>query len=146
MAIQELVDHLVWVSQAGSAVGYAPYVQRGPLPGMAAKSVIYQFAKGDQYAPNPNMTAILRAGRLRDQATYYRHDLAYGEFPTLPKNPHGFMVSINNTVFRPIALGAQEQIAVFFETDGAMIIHPDPARFFEVPILGALPDNLNYIP
>jgi hypothetical protein len=38
------------------------------------------------------------------------------------------------------------QIAVFFDSDGATIIDPDPVRFFEVPILGPLPDGLNYIP
>jgi hypothetical protein len=33
----------------------------------------------------------------------------------------------------PIARGAQEQVATFFETDGQVIIQPEPARFFEVP-------------
>jgi predicted esterase len=149
MAIQEFMDHLGWVSQPGNAVAYAPYLRRHPLSNMTPKSVIYQFAKGDQGAPNPNMTAIIRAGALTDVTTYYRHDLAYQEFPTLPKNPHGFMVNVNNMPL--IALGAQEQIAVFFDSDGATIIHPDPARFFEVPIQPIpgrplLPDGLNFIP
>src|SRR5438034_1842688 len=37
----------------------------------------YQMAKGDQSVPNPNGTAILRAGDLADRATFYRHDLAF---------------------------------------------------------------------
>jgi len=41
--------------------------------------------------------------------------------------------------------GAHEQIATFFATDGEVIIHPEPARFFETPIAGALPEGLNYI-
>jgi hypothetical protein len=45
-----------------------------------------------------------------------------------------------------IALGAQSQIAIFFASDGETIIDPDPARFFEVPIRGPLPEELNYIP
>jgi hypothetical protein len=31
-------------------------------------------------------------------------------------------------------------------SDGETIIHPEPARFFEVPIQGPLPEDLNYIP
>ena len=49
-------------------------------------------------------------------------------------------------VARDIALGAQAQIATFFASDGETIIHPEPARFFEVPIQGRLPEQLNYIP
>jgi hypothetical protein len=47
---------------------------------------------------------------------------------------------------RPIALGAQEQIAVFLATDGVTIIHPDPAGFFEVPVVLPLPEDLSFIP
>ena len=39
------------------------------LPLMPAKSVIVQFAKGDQTVPNPTATAILQAGDLADRAT-----------------------------------------------------------------------------
>ena len=111
---------------------------------MPAKSVIYQFAKGDQTAPNPSATAILRAGDLADRTTLYRHDLAYAAIPTLPKNPHTFMIATNVAAFRPIALGAQEQIAVFFST--GEIIHPKPIQFFEVPIVLPLPEDFNFIP
>jgi hypothetical protein len=45
-----------------------------------------------------------------------------------------------------IALGAQEQIATFLASDGKTIVHPEPARFFEVPIKLPLPEDLNYIP
>ena len=68
------------------------------------------------------------------------------ETPSLPVNAHMFMVSIGVTAFRDIALGAQAQIATFFASDGETIIHPEPARFFEVPIQGPLPEELNYIP
>jgi hypothetical protein len=64
----------------------------------------------------------------------------------LPINAHLFMVSIGVAAFRDIALGAQAQIATFFASDGETVIHPEPARFFEVPIQGPLPENLNYIP
>ena len=113
---------------------------------MPAKSVIFQFAKGDLGAANPNTTAILRAGDLADRTLYYRHDLARAEIPSLPMNAHMFMVSIGVAAFRDISLGAQAQIAIFFVSDGETIIHPEPARFFEVPIQGPLPEELNYIP
>jgi hypothetical protein len=146
MAIQEVLDNIEWVSQAGSPVAFAPHLRRAPLPGVPAKSVIFQFAKGDLGAANPNTTAILRAGGLADRTLYYRHDLARAEIPSLPMNAHLFMVSIGVVAFREISLGAQAQIAIFFVSDGGTIIHPEPARFFEVPIQGPLPEELNYIP
>jgi hypothetical protein len=111
-----------------------------------AKSVIFQFAKGDLGAPNPTTTAILRAGEFADRTLYYRHDLARTEIPSLPLNAHTFMVSTGVVSFREISLGAQAQIATFFSSDGQTIVHPEPARFFEVPIQGPLPEELNYIP
>ena len=110
---------------------------------MPAKSVIVQFAKGDLGAPNPNTTAILRAGGLADRTLYYRHDLARAEIPSLPMNAHMFMVSTAPAAFRDISLGAQAQIAIFFASNGQTIVHPEPARFFEVPIQGPLPEGLN---
>jgi hypothetical protein len=143
MAIQEAVENTKWVGRSGDPVAYAPHIRKIPLPGVPAKSVIVQLAKGDQSAPNPNGTAIVRAGELADRTTFYRHDLAFGANSALPKNPHAFMVSTNVLAFRPIALGAQEQIAVFLAT--GEIIHPEPSEFFEVPIV-LLPEDLNFIP
>ena len=100
----------------------------------------------DLGVPNSNTTAILRAGDLADRTLYYRHDLARTESPSLPMNAHMFMVSIGVAAFRDISLGAQAQIASFFVSDGETIIHPEPARFFEVPIQGPLPEKLNYVP
>jgi Bacterial virulence factor lipase N-terminal len=144
MAIQEVIENTKWVARAGDPVAYAPYIRKTPLPGVPAKSVIYQFAKGDQTTPNPSATAILRAGDLADRTTLYRHDLAYAAIPTLPKNPHTFMIATNVAAFRPVALGAQKQIAVFFST--GKIIHPDPSQFFDVPIVLPLPEDFNFIP
>lgn len=146
MAIQKLLDDMEWVSQAGSPVPYAAHLRKAPLRRVPPKSVIFQFAKGDLGAANPNTTAILRAGELADRTLYYRHDLARTEIPSLPPNAHMFMVSIGVAAFRDIALGAQAQIANFFASDGETIVHPEPARFFEVPIQGPLPEELNYIP
>jgi hypothetical protein len=38
------------------------------------------------------------------------------------------------------------QSCSFFASDGKTIIHPEPARLFETPIKGPLPEDLNYIP
>jgi len=146
IAIQEVVEHTQWVSRSGDPVAYTPYLRKHPLAGMPGKAVLYQFAWGDETAPNPNTTALLRAGDLADRATLYRHDLAFAENPALPKGPHSFIVSIDIAAFRAIALGAQEQIATFFASDGEVIIYPEPRRFFEVPIVLPLPENLNFIP
>jgi len=148
MEIQEYIERAEWVFQSGSSVAYAPHLRKAPLPGVPAKSVIVQFARGDQTNPNPVTTAILRAGELADRATFYRHDLASAETPTIRKNPHVFMPSRDGVdlPIRPIALGAQEQIAVFLASHGVTIIHPEPARFFEVPVVLPLPEDLVFIP
>jgi hypothetical protein len=145
MPIQEVIEHTEWVSQGGNPVAYAPHVRKAPLVGVPAKSVIFQFAKGDQVVPNPAATALLRAGDLADRTTFYRHDLAFAENPQLPTIPHGSLTRLDIPGFRAIARGAQEQIATFFSTDGAAVIHPEPARFFETPIQGRLPEDLNFI-
>jgi dienelactone hydrolase len=145
MPIQEVLEHYEWVSQSGDPMAYAPHLRKDPLAGVPAKSVIIQFAKGDQIVPNQAATALLRAGDLADRATFYRHDLAFAENPQLPTNPHGFLATLDIPAFRTITQGAQEQVATFFATDGVTVIHPEPARFFEVPIQGPLPEGLNFI-
>src|SRR5207247_11309097 len=47
MPIQEVIDHTEWVSQSGDPLAYAPHIRKIPLAGASAKSVLYQFAKGD---------------------------------------------------------------------------------------------------
>jgi hypothetical protein len=94
--------------------------------------------------PNPTTTAILRAGDLADRTTFYRHDLAPA---ALPDDPHGFLTAAagkGQLVFGAIALGAQEQIATFFGSNGTTIIRPEPAGLLEVPIALPLPEGLNY--
>jgi hypothetical protein len=138
MALQELLDRYEWVSHAGSPVAYAPHLRKAPLRGMRAKNVLYVILKGDQTAPNPTATAILRAGELADRTMYYRHDLARLDFPSVPANPHGFSIS-------SIAPEYLQLEAIFFATDGGVVIQPAPARYFEFPIVGPLPEDLNFI-
>ena len=154
--IQEYMEKRDWVNQAGNHVVYARHVRKAPLAGVPPKSVLIQFAKGDQTIANPNATALLRAGDLADRATYYRNDLAYAEDPACvpvaselcQKNPHGFVNNIahQNPLLVAIARGAQTQIAFFLASGGMEVTHPEPARFFEVPIVLPLPEALNFIP
>jgi hypothetical protein len=55
-------------------------------------------------------------------------------------------VTSPNALYRSIARGVQDQISSFFASDGNVIIHPEPHRFFEVLVVGPLPEDLNYIP
>jgi hypothetical protein len=146
MAIQAVIDHTEWVSQAGNPVAYAPHLRAAPLDGVPVKAVIVQFARGDQTVPNPTATAILRAGDLAAQATYFRADLEVaaavaataGQPPAVAaalvnplKNPHTFLTNIGHPYGRPFALAAQAQIATFFASDGALVIDPDPIGPFD---------------
>jgi hypothetical protein len=142
--IQAVLEQYEWVQQWANPVAYAPHLRTMPLAGVPQKTVLIQFARGDQIAPNPMTTSMLRAGDLADRATLYRHDLASAENPSLPKPGHGFAYVVSG--FGDISLGAQEQIATFFESDGATVIHPEPGRFFEVPVAGPLPEDLSFIP
>ena len=154
-AIQEVIENAEWVAQAGGPVAYASHLRKQPLAGVPTKSVIYQFARGDQNIPNPTTTAILRAGDLADRATFYRHDLAFAD-PTrnptgiqVPKNPHNFLFfgPFFFPVVADVAVGAQQQIAEFCASDGDLVIDPDgPGPLFEVPIIPPLPEDLGFIP
>jgi hypothetical protein len=147
MDIQKYLDRSEWAQQAGNPVAYAPYVRKHPLGGNAPKPVIFQFAKGDQTVPNPTASAIIRAGDLTGQTAYFRNDLAFAANPAISKNPHTFLTNIASPAGAPFAVGAQTQIAVFFASDGVVVIDPDGiGPFFEVPINGPLPETLNFIP
>ena len=138
MDIQLVLDRFEWVQQSGNPVSYASRIQA---------PVLFQFAKGDQTVPNPTTSAILRAGNLASRATYYRNDLTYAQNAAVGKNPHTFLTNIGNAAAAPYAVAGQQQIAAFFASNGATVIDPDGANpFFEVPITGALPETLNYIP
>src|SRR3989454_598777 len=147
IAIQEVVENTEWVSQSGNPVAYARHLRMSPLNDREPRPVIFQFAKGGQTVPNPTTTALLRAGDLADRATYFRNDLALAANPATPKNPHTFLTRINVASVAALAIGAQQQIAAFFASDGTLTIDPDGAgHFFETPITGPLPETLSFIP
>jgi hypothetical protein len=148
MEIQKVFEWREWVSQTADPVAFAPHLRMDPLPGVPVRPVLFLFAIGDQIAPNPTNAAILRAGDLADRATIYRNDLAFAEDSGVPKNPHMFMIRIDSPdpLVRQIAFAAQDQLATFLASDGAVTIHPEPSRFFEDLFDLALLEDLDYLP
>ena len=151
MAIQEVLDNTEWVSQSGNPVAYAPHLRKSPLEDIEPGPVIIQFAKGDQTVPNPTASAIFRAGDLTDRSTYFRNDLVRAARPAppnvspVPANPHTFLTNLQFPLVADLAVAAQQQIAIFFGSDGAVVVDPDGSGpFFEVPIVGPLPEALNF--
>jgi pimeloyl-ACP methyl ester carboxylesterase len=146
--LQRVFDRIEWAQQSGDGSAYAAHVRERPLAGVPAKAVLVHIATGDLTAPNPRTTEMIRAGDLADRVTYYRNDLAFAEDPArVPKNPHSWMQNFTLPgIAGQISRGGQQQVAVFFATDGALIIWPEPGRFFETPITSALPEDFFYIP
>ena len=133
--IANLIDNTEWAQQAGNPAAYAPHLTH---------PVIFQFARGDQTVPNPTTSAIMRACDLRERATLFRNDLARPAFGT-SANPHTFLTNIVGPA-APFAFAAQQQIATFFNSDGATTIDPDGAGvFFETPT-SMVPEDLGFIP
>ncbi len=147
-AIQAWNDTAIWAQAPADPVAYASHVRLAPLDGVPAKSVIVQFAKGDQTVPNPTASALIRAGALEDRATFFRNDIAFATIPGYTvKNPHTFLSNVTSATAGPLAVAAQMQIGVFLASDGATTIDPDGAGpLFETPIAGPLPEQLNFIP
>ena len=53
MDIQRVLEHTQWVLQPGDPHAYAPYLRKNLLRGVPEKSVIMQFARGDQTNSQP---------------------------------------------------------------------------------------------
>ena len=130
MGIQEMGERYEWVGEAGSPAAYAPHLRRAPLAGVSPKSVLLLIAKGDQTAPNPTTTAILRAGDLADRTLWYRHDLYYASCGSATvRNPHTFAVALDNAFFNPLARAAQDMTGRFFASGGELATVTDPRHF-----------------
>jgi hypothetical protein len=144
--IQDYLERREWAAQSGDALAYMRHVRREPLAGNLARPILFQFSKGDQTVANPTSSALIRAGALIDVTTYFRTDLAVALNRSLPRDPHTFMAGLIPATV-PFAVAMQTQIAEFFASDGANIIDPDgSAALFERPIVGPLPEVLNFIP
>ena len=147
MAIQEYFEHIEWAQNSEDAAAYAPHLMSEPLPGVPAKSMMILFAKGDQTAPNPRTSYIVRAGHLHDRTIFYRNDLAFADDPArVLKDPHTFLQRWASAgITGAIARGGQNAVALFLASGGATITQPEPAKYYEFPIQ-ALPEDFSYIP
>lgn len=159
IAIQNVFEMLDWLGLQGDPIAFAPHLKPSTLPGVTARPVLVQFARGDRTMPNPASTALIRAAGLQANTWLYRHDLARQKAPDLPVDPHPYLelfVSLGGgTIQLPtpeglaISLDSQQQIAGFLSADGVTI--PDPnglarlllgIRVFEIPTV--LPQDLGY--
>jgi fermentation-respiration switch protein FrsA (DUF1100 family) len=158
MDIQQILERLRWAGQPSAPTLIAELLRVRPLPGVQPRPFIVQVARGDQQAVTPSIGAWMRAGALRDRVTLLRHDEAFTARPDVQKNPHTllFRTDAPAASTKALALALQDQVASFFESDGATVVDPDEiARptfaddVFEVPIgddsVRAL-DDMNYIP
>jgi hypothetical protein len=167
LPIQAAFEEADWLGMLGDPLSYAPHLKTAPLPGVPAKPMLVQFGLGDLEVPNPTESAMVRAGGLQSATWLLRTDLAAAIDPGLlgltqpgvpyPIYPHRFLS--NPTLFSPlspnlataIGVAAQEQIADFFASDGAII--PNPNQYFTGSFAGhtlfqpaaTLPDGLNFL-
>ena len=148
IAIQEALETREWGQLVGtnSSGSWMPYLTRRPLAGNSPKTVAVYVSKADQNVVNPSATEAVINSQLLPNTLYYRHDLAFASDPTMPKNPHLFILMPNsvNALVRAVSRGMQAQIADFHTSGGTVVNIPTPQDFWEVPIVVA-PDALNFI-
>jgi hypothetical protein len=151
LAIQNAFELAEWLGISGDPISFAPALHD--------RRVLVQFARGDRTMPNPATTNLIRAAGLQSSTWVYRHDLARAKDPTLPLDPHPFLVlfvSLDGASIQlpslaglAISVDAQSQFANFFASDGRTI--PDPnflstlllgTKVFEVPT--TLPLDLGF--
>ena len=148
VAIQRVADRIVWATQSINTLAFMPLLRRAPPSGVPARPFILQWARSDQLVGNPLASEVIRTCDCADRVSWYRHDLNFGN-PGVPANPHAYYNGVGpafSLEFRRIGLGAQHQVATFFESDGATVIHPTPTAFWEAPINRPLPDDLFFLP
>ncbi len=135
-AIQTLIDNTEWAQQAGNPAAYAPFI---------TAPVIIQFARGDMTVPNPTTSAIIRAGNLQSRTTLFRNDLVIAAGVPVSHDPHTFLTNVGGAGAL-YAFEAQQQIATFFTSDGAITTDPDGAApFFETPT-SMVPEDKGWVP
>lgn len=159
LPIQDVFEKLDWLSNSGDEIAFAPHVQVSPLGGGVARPALVQFARADMTMPNPATSDLILAGGWLGTTWEYRHDLARAKDPSLPLDPHPYMVLFvslgGSTIQLPgidalsISLDAQGQLASFFASDGKTIADPNVLSklffgfdVFQMP--AALPFDLGF--
>ena len=130
--IQEAFEMREWGQQIGtnSSISWLPYLTVRPLAGSPSKMVAVYIFKGDQAAVNPSAGEALINSDLLPNTLYYRHDLAFAQDPTIPKNPHLLIFASNspNALVRAVSQGMQAQMADFHASGGTVVNTPTPER------------------
>jgi hypothetical protein len=99
------------------------------------------------YRPKSEDHAVASRRGYADVTTFCRNDFAYAEDHSIYKNPHTYVQRwMLGGLSGPIGRGGLQQMAIFLASRGQTIIHPEPARFFEVPVHQPLPEDFSYIP
>ena len=137
-----------WAQQAGNPVAWAPFIRAQPLRGNGAEAGDRPVRQGrrdgaepDGVGDHPRRRArgprhvLPQRPRLRERAGLHGQEPAHV--------PHATSAARR----APLAVAAQQQIATFFASGGAVTIDPDGAGpLFETPIAGPLPETLNFLP
>jgi uncharacterized protein (TIGR03437 family) len=123
--IQNLFGSLEWLQAAGDPLSYAPHVKLSPLDGVAVRPALFLFAVGDQSIPNPANSALIRAAGMWLSSTMFRSDVArtVAEYYCcrMPADSHGFFSDNTSPANLAFSRAAQQQVAGFFASDGAVI-------------------------
>ncbi len=93
---QYYMELIEWLDNPGDPIPFAPHLARSTLPGVAAKSVLFQMARADRTVPNPAGSDLIRAAGMAGSTWLYRHDLALTAFPgSLPLDPHPYLALVS---------------------------------------------------
>ncbi|MDX2268710.1 MAG: hypothetical protein NW208_11435 [Bryobacter sp.] len=89
----ELLDRFQMLESDAAPASFGPFFKQATLFGHPVKPVLFQFAIGDQTAPNPANYQLIRAAFEYGNVSAYRHDRARRERPDLPANPHTYLAA-----------------------------------------------------
>ena len=146
MAIQAAFEAADWLGMLGDPLSYAPHLQSTKrLANVTAKSTLFQFGQGDLEVPNPTEFAVVSAAGAQSYAWFFLFAQAAAAHPELlgvttpdvaplPILPHRILA--NPTVFdvpaeTSIALAEQQQVAAYFQSNGAL--NSDPNQYVTGP-------------
>ncbi|MDX1980784.1 MAG: Ig-like domain-containing protein [Bryobacteraceae bacterium] len=147
--LQDFIERAEWIESPSAPAVIAPHLKQRPLPGAAAKRILFQIALGDRTVPNPSNSTLIRAAGLREQTSLYRADRARAVVPGLPENPHVFLSPLGPPQAAIISLAALQQALTFLA--GGQETVPDAnglvrelfgQDLFEVP--AELPEKMNF--
>ncbi|MBS1876398.1 MAG: Ig-like domain-containing protein [Acidobacteria bacterium] len=122
-ALQDFIERVDWMGAMASDVVLGPLMKPAPLPGQTSKRVLFQMALGDETVANASTSAIIRAADSANLVSLYRHDIARAIDPTLPENPHTYLIPLGTATQSVIGLATLQQ-ALTFLASGANTI-PD---------------------